>query len=1452
MPEDMFIKTFVGRENELRQIFSHINFNLIPSAAPGNRKNLLIKSERGIGKTSIFLAVKYKLKAEWVGMLKKIIPVFFNEQEDFNTAEKLILRVFEIILDEGGLMVSESLSHPEQWRKAYRQVKSNIAKCLDVLKEKLDREDKKLVLFIENFDSLAHRFLRKKGVKKTGKLSSQEIFTRLVKDPDILLICSAIEDPETPYDYGEESFKTYELKPVGDFYELVIQRARYDNNLFLLSNKEKLKNKIKAFEYLTGGNTRLMVHLYECMVEKDIGKLEFMLNDMINKSTPLFEWILEKFVDYESREILNALARRGGNATIKEIAEDTFNSENSVRTLLNKLRKKRFVQKINEKREKSDIYIMIPMMFFIWYQKSVLQRKDIILDFFIHFVDLFFDPTELADRKRIDHVQHLKDEKAETFAPYFSYVKKYIEAGKFPLKSYEEKREVEPLETDAENEKMIYEVVRARKDDTILQTRIHKALTLKAENKLADAANLSRIVARGYLILAEETNQSFYNQAEENIRRAIEIYQSLKTEPLETARCLLMLVEILSDTERKEEMKLFAQTIIRIGRKDKNPKFNTYLGYAYKYLGFAETEAEKKLELYNQSLNYFQKDEKEEEQIIIILVNIGLIYKTENKYEKALEYLEKALELSKKPGYSIPLNAIIFFISDVYEDAEDFRGGVKRVGEILEHLEAGQYEDIYLQGIYNRMAFFLKQNAEFLEAEKYLLKSIDLAKRKKDPWIIGILSNLIRVYSSLNKQEKVRERLNEIEKEIEKILNESDELMDESELLLLVAADFLEFGYIDRAISIQQKLYQKYKSLKNLTGQAAVLNNIGIIYLTKGDFTRAEENFQKAMEISKADNSEELLLSAKINYGSLLMNQNNIDEAINILESIERKAIIHEKELYRMIKDRLFYSYIQKCSELYTGNEIDSALIYLRKGLKCIEYLSVGDFIVGFYFDFTLSLIKQSGKKVYPFFKEVDLHLSAYYDDQEKGDYIKIFKYVVELVKGKDFNKLTKDLEPAQRNLLELINKMLNEDPVLEKVEEFIENEELDKAIELLRSSLKENERDIKRLKKLGELYKMSSQKGKYFRTLERILDFHQDDKETSINLAEYYESEGKIDEAEKILTSLLKKNPNDDFVLIQLGLLEKKRGNKKNAIKYLKEVGAYSSNEKAKAMATLLLTILYLIDNSNQALLEAERSLETINVDKFRDLVDTSIYYFLKIVLFILTQKENRAKDILKTLIFVIRDIDAISDTGISDPELRKLLRKKLNPHDFEFLYYLELMTTNEVPISTFIKKYGDSIDSKLVEEINNNISTSASSIFQRIIDENITEIDKIVTICGSRLNFESLLYIIKKEFPGLTEENQGLIISLFAQIIDKLPQAYKWLVLDFCGQHFINLNPTHQATLVNSCLKLLEEKKATLYFLREAQSFLNTAKNTMDEPLKAKIEKALINIDLNDEESK
>lgn len=1328
MKEEAFIKTFTNREGEIHDIFSHIDMNLIPPK-PGtnssNKKNLFILGPRGIGKTAILHYINIRLHNEESYRLEKIIPIFFNEKENFNTAAHLIRRIYEIIIDDP--VFFNRLSHCQEWKTAYSDIKEKKSHAFSTLQNTLSSEKKKLVLFIENYDTLIYQVLRLKGEKKESDSGSQEIFRKIVMDPDILLICTGlVKKPLTKYDYGKKTFKVIELQPLENLAELLHKRMRFDNNISLLSQQEKLKSKIDTFKYLTsGGNTRIMVLLYEQYSLKGFYKLEFLLDDMLNKSTPLFEWMLEKFIDFKSQEMLSSIVQRDGNATIKEIASDLDSTESTVRTLISRLREKNIVEKVYEKRNQSDIYIIKPLMFFLWHQKCVLQKKDPLTVFFIHFIDFFFDPAELTNREEVEVVYRPQGDFDNNFVTDFNNTSRYMEAGRFPLKGSDDKKETET--PDSEIEKLLYEVVRAKKDDSILKEKIIDANSLKAENNLEKAADLFRIISRGYLILAETSQESYshYKKAEENIRRAIEIYKTLKLKPMEHVRCLMILVEILSEYAREpvQDIATFTGEIIKIGKNVQSDDFIPHIGYAYKYLGFSLKDPKEKLGTFQTAMEYFKKSKNEKIQIIIVLVNMGLVHKKIRKYKTALDYFEEALELSQQAQIWEYLNSIILLLFEVYRISQRFQEGLKRIDQILAWLEAEgkDIKGIDYKKLSNFKAFFLDRNDKIIETKEYLLKNYETGKKEEDPHTVVVsLLNLVNLNQRLGNKE-------EVEKGIRKISAIISEATDFTENILhKIAHLFHTIGDCKNEKLINKKLLENYLGDKKVKEQAGIHINMGLCCQKENKFEEAERNYRQAIAVCEENQLTEILHIAQFNLAVLSEKKGNIDEALRILgnlgEELNPSSDTDTRMIYE-VKNKLFFLHLLNSKHLLKEKDSDAAAISVTESIKYTDDLSMEDFVRGFCFSFILSLIEIQGTALLPFFNKLDYFLSESYRYRRKGRYIKIISYVKEILKGEDINRLTKGLPLLKREVLRLIKE---------------------------------------RLETSDEHSRRSSPQS------------------------------GNHDDGEK---------------------------------------------KKLEQVRSLLKT------RRSEYIDSAEQLLKTVKVEPLT-LNSKFDFYFLEMSILLLTQRKEKIKDSLADLLELVSGAPAVLAMETHYSDLKNMLDEALNPVDFDYLNRIESMIQNKTPLSRFTDKFSNHIDPRFYNEFKNRLKVSGKKIFNRVAGEGIAAIDDIVTLSGSRIHMESLLYNINLQYPELPGEIQTKVISILTGTLRELPESYKWLVLDFFSGQIVNLKPQHQAELVRGIVKLVEKKRGTDYFIKETTAFLQTAKHILAEDLREQIEKALIKI--------
>jgi tetratricopeptide (TPR) repeat protein len=103
-------------------------------------------------------------------------------------------------------------------------------------------------------------------------------------------------------------------------------------------------------------------------------------------------------------------------------------------------------------------------------------------------------------------------------------------------------------------------------------------------------------------------------------------------------------------------------------------------------------------------------------------------------------------------------------------------------------------------------------------------------------------------------------------------------------------------GNLDKAISIDQKLLQ-------ISPTAAVYNNLGMVYIGKGDWEDAKQSFLKALKSKEADRYS---LEIKLNLAKVYWYQGRVNEAIKIYQRL--MAYFHNDPRAQYELERLYLS----------------------------------------------------------------------------------------------------------------------------------------------------------------------------------------------------------------------------------------------------------------------------------------------------------------------------------------------------------------------------------------------------------------------------------------------------------------------------------------------------------------------------------------------------------------
>lgn len=291
------------------------------------------------------------------------------------------------------------------------------------------------------------------------------------------------------------------------------------------------------------------------------------------------------------------------------------------------------------------------------------------------------------------------------------------------------------------------------------------------------------------------------------------------------------------------------------------------------------------------------KDKKELEKLLEtvtdevdradIIARLSSVTRTSNP-EQALEYAQKAMEISKSIGYE---------------------KGIAKSYTLMGIIS--QYRGDYL----NALEFYHNAKTEY---EKAGLKT-------------GVANSVNNIGIIYHQQGDYPRALGNY-REALKILEEFDDIHGMAYCYGNIGNVYLSQKKYDQALDYYEKSLRLKRESKDSSGIANCLNNIGSVYQEKEDFKAALHNFHKALEIREEINDKIGVAYCRENIGTIYMFQGAYARAIEYLE----KSLKLNEEL----GDK---TGIASCNinmgrlKQHTG-QWDEALEYLTKGLnKAIE-----------------------------------------------------------------------------------------------------------------------------------------------------------------------------------------------------------------------------------------------------------------------------------------------------------------------------------------------------------------------------------------------------------------------------------------------------------------------------------------------------------------------------------
>ncbi len=229
----------------------------------------------------------------------------------------------------------------------------------------------------------------------------------------------------------------------------------------------------------------------------------------------------------------------------------------------------------------------------------------------------------------------------------------------------------------------------------------------------------------------------------------------------------------------------------------------------------------------------------------------------------AVRYLKELYKIEKNKKYLLKIIEILIM-----------KGKTNEVANYLQTAEKVELLSKEKEELYLLKTKYLILIQEYNELERYvngILPKIKTKKIKKNLYIY-----LLDTYRALNKDEKFYNLIKSIQKEYKKSEIEYAKLANNVGIFYLQKAKYKKAeGWFEKAFNSAEKLNDKILSMK-------ALHNIGIIKSRLGDRKQARDYYTKALEISIKIGDENTTVKLLSDIASIYSINNQVDKALNL------------------------------------------------------------------------------------------------------------------------------------------------------------------------------------------------------------------------------------------------------------------------------------------------------------------------------------------------------------------------------------------------------------------------------------------------------------------------------------------------------------------------------------------------------------------------------------------
>ena len=343
----------------------------------------LVIGPRGSGKTSLLLRVAAEVRRDTVLAARCFPIVFAEESYEVSTAGEFWLEC----LSHLAVQFSRREDDPDLQRTVDELRTTGddqllADRCLGALLDFADRQDKRLLLVVENLNTLFRDMNDRDAGWKLRKT--------LQTEPRIILFASAtsrfeeIDDPDRAlYDL----FQVRKLRPLDTDQCSVLWET--------VTGRRPVRETVRSLEILTGGSPRLIGIVAHFGAGLSFRELMADLLDLVDDHTEYFRSHLESLPAQERRVYL-ALATLWKPATTREISDQARLDTSTCSAQLARLGERGVAQVVGGSLRRKQYYLT-ERLYNIYYLLRRRRGPDRLVEALIHFMESYYSPPELKN-----------------------------------------------------------------------------------------------------------------------------------------------------------------------------------------------------------------------------------------------------------------------------------------------------------------------------------------------------------------------------------------------------------------------------------------------------------------------------------------------------------------------------------------------------------------------------------------------------------------------------------------------------------------------------------------------------------------------------------------------------------------------------------------------------------------------------------------------------------------------------------------------------------------------------------------------------------------------------------------------------------------------------------------------------------------------------------------------